>query len=101
MSTTPTIATAALYLPPTRPGPAPRPCIIPGPRAGDRGLNDSERSDWVSKSLGQHVDSRRVAAHLPRLDAYDMAAALQTAVREGVLGPDVRAADRDAELVCA
>jgi hypothetical protein len=60
-------------------------------------FNDSERAHWVALSLDQKVDST-VAARLPRLDAYDLTASLQEAVRSGVLGPEARADDRDAEL---
>jgi hypothetical protein len=61
-------------------------------------LNDSERAHCVALSLDQKVDSTVVAAQLPRLDAYDLAASLQEAVRSGVLGPEARAANRDTEL---
>ena len=59
-------------------------------------MNDNERADWVASSMGAEVDST-VAAHLPRIDAYDWAASWQLAFSDGSLGKAAKAADRAIE----
>lgn len=60
-------------------------------------LNDTERTEWIVRSMEQVVDST-VAAHLPRLDADEWAAAMQASLASGDLGSAARAADREREL---
>ena len=59
-------------------------------------MNDDERTEWVTKSMTQHVDST-VAANLPRLDPDEWVAALQEGIRNGSVGAAARAADAAAD----
>ena len=59
-------------------------------------MNDEERTSWVVKSMGTTVDST-VAAHLPRIDAYDWVASWQASIADGSLGKKAKAAERALE----
>ena len=52
---------------------------------------------WIITSMDQLVDST-TAANLPRLDADEWVAHLQTSIAAGALGKAARDADRDIEL---
>jgi hypothetical protein len=60
-------------------------------------MNDIERTAWIITSMDQLVDST-TAANLPRLDADEWVAHLQTSIAAGALGKAARDADRDIEL---
>jgi hypothetical protein len=60
-------------------------------------MNDIERTAWIISSMDQLVDST-TAANLPRLDADEWVAHLQTSIAAGALGKAARDADRDIEL---
>ena len=60
-------------------------------------MNDTERTGWILKSMGEVVDST-VAAHLPRLDADEWVARMRTSIASGELGAAARDVDRGREL---
>ena len=60
-------------------------------------MNDIERTTWIISSMDTLVDSM-TAANLPRLDADEWVAHLQTSIAAGALGKAARDADRDIEL---